>query len=125
MIVTAFAQLRFAASLLSGRRFSVRGLRRTVADLRATIEEFGIPTEEARDLLTARAETDPDVIRHMAESRLKKAVRTAAERTPFYADLFNDAEKAAPNALAITRETLAPLDAKERETLMALLEKLR
>ena len=35
------------------------------------------------------------------------------------------AEKAAPNALAITRETLAPLDAKERETLVALLSKLR
>ena len=35
------------------------------------------------------------------------------------------AEKAAPNALAITRETLAPLDAKERETLMGLLNKLR
>jgi MarR family transcriptional regulator, lower aerobic nicotinate degradation pathway regulator len=35
------------------------------------------------------------------------------------------AEKAAPNALAITRETLAPLDAKERETLMALLDRLR
>jgi MarR family transcriptional regulator, lower aerobic nicotinate degradation pathway regulator len=35
------------------------------------------------------------------------------------------AEKAAPNALAITRETLAPLDAKEREVLMGLLEKLR
>lgn len=35
------------------------------------------------------------------------------------------AEKVAPNALAITRETLAPLDAKERETLMALLDKLR
>jgi MarR family transcriptional regulator, lower aerobic nicotinate degradation pathway regulator len=35
------------------------------------------------------------------------------------------AEKTAPNALAITRETLAPLDAKERETLMALLDKLR
>src|ERR1700709_1156042 len=34
-------------------------------------------------------------------------------------------EKAAPNALAITRETLAPLDAKEREMLMGLLEKLR
>ena len=34
-------------------------------------------------------------------------------------------EKAAPNALAITRETLAPLDAKERETLMALLDRLR
>jgi DNA-binding MarR family transcriptional regulator len=35
------------------------------------------------------------------------------------------AEKAAPNALAITRETLAPLDAKERETLLGLLGKLR
>jgi len=35
------------------------------------------------------------------------------------------AEKAVPNALAITRETLAPLDAKERETLVALLSKLR
>ena len=35
------------------------------------------------------------------------------------------AEKAAPNALAITRETLAPLDAKERETFVALLGKLR
>jgi len=30
-----------------------------------------------------------------------------------------------PNALAITRETLAPLDAREREALMALLGKLR
>ncbi|MGV7213809.1 MarR family winged helix-turn-helix transcriptional regulator [Bradyrhizobium sp. UFLA05-112] len=35
------------------------------------------------------------------------------------------AEKVAPNALAITRETLAPLDAKERELLMGLLNKLR
>jgi len=35
------------------------------------------------------------------------------------------AENAAPNALAISRETLAPLDAKERETLIALLDKLR
>ena len=35
------------------------------------------------------------------------------------------AEKAAPNALAISRETLAPLDAREREVLMGLLGKLR
>jgi len=34
-------------------------------------------------------------------------------------------EKVAPQALAVTRETLAPLDARERETLMALLNKLR
>ena len=35
------------------------------------------------------------------------------------------AEKVAPHALAITRETLAPLDVKEREMLMGLLNKLR
>ena len=35
------------------------------------------------------------------------------------------AEKLAPNAIAITRETLAPLDAKERELLIGLLSKLR
>ena len=35
------------------------------------------------------------------------------------------ADKTAANALAISRETLAPLDAKERETLLALLNKLR
>jgi MarR family transcriptional regulator, lower aerobic nicotinate degradation pathway regulator len=35
------------------------------------------------------------------------------------------AEKAVPNAHAITRETLAPLDAREREILVALLGKLR
>jgi MarR family transcriptional regulator, lower aerobic nicotinate degradation pathway regulator len=35
------------------------------------------------------------------------------------------ADKAAPQALAITRETLAPLDAKEREVFVTLLGKLR
>ena len=35
------------------------------------------------------------------------------------------AEKAAPHALAISREMLASLNARERETLMVLLNKLR
>ena len=35
------------------------------------------------------------------------------------------AETAAPRAHAISKQTLAPLDAKERETLVALLNKLR
>ncbi|WP_407176152.1 MarR family winged helix-turn-helix transcriptional regulator [Bradyrhizobium sp. STM 3562] len=35
------------------------------------------------------------------------------------------ADKVAPSALAVSKETLAPLDAKERETLLALLSKLR
>jgi MarR family transcriptional regulator, lower aerobic nicotinate degradation pathway regulator len=35
------------------------------------------------------------------------------------------AEKVAANALAISKETLAPLDPREREMLVSLLEKLR
>src|SRR3974390_814144 len=35
------------------------------------------------------------------------------------------AEKAVPNALAISKETLAPLDASERVTLVAMIGKLR
>src|SRR5581483_8346943 len=35
------------------------------------------------------------------------------------------AEKLAANALAVSKETLAPLDAQERETLVALLGKLK
>ena len=35
------------------------------------------------------------------------------------------AERIAPNALAISKETLAPLDPRERETLVTLLNKLR
>ncbi|UPK39465.1 MarR family winged helix-turn-helix transcriptional regulator [Bradyrhizobium sp. 186] len=67
------------------------------------------------DRLTARGLTetsqDPDDGRRLLVSLTRAGQQVA--------------EKVAPNALAITRETLAPLDAKERETLMALLNKLR
>ena len=67
------------------------------------------------DRLTARGLTetssDPDDGRRLLVS-LTRAGQQAVE-------------KASPNALTITRETLAPLDAKEREMLMGLLDKLR
>jgi MarR family transcriptional regulator, lower aerobic nicotinate degradation pathway regulator len=67
------------------------------------------------DRLTARGltETSPDL--EDGRRLLVSITRTGQQVV----------EKAAPNALAITRETLAPLDAKERETLMGLLGKLR
>ena len=67
------------------------------------------------DRLTARGLTetspDPDDGR-----RLQVSLTRAGQQM---------AEKGAPHAHAISKETLAPLDAKERETLMALLGKLR
>jgi MarR family transcriptional regulator, lower aerobic nicotinate degradation pathway regulator len=67
------------------------------------------------DRLTARGLTetssDPEDGRRLLVSLTRAGQQTA--------------EKAALNALAITKETLAPLDARERETLFALLAKLR
>jgi MarR family transcriptional regulator, lower aerobic nicotinate degradation pathway regulator len=67
------------------------------------------------DRLTARGltETSPDP--EDGRRLLVSLTRTGQQLT----------EKAASNALAISKETLAPLDAKERETLLALLNKLR
>jgi MarR family transcriptional regulator, lower aerobic nicotinate degradation pathway regulator len=67
------------------------------------------------DRLTARGltETNPDP--DDGRRRLVSLTRAGQQL----------AEKAAPNALAITKETLAPLDPKEREMLVALLSKLR
>jgi len=68
-----------------------------------------------RDRLTARGltETSPDP---EDGRRLLVSLTRAGQQL---------AEKAVPNALAITKETLAPLDAREGETLVALLSKLR
>ena len=67
------------------------------------------------DRLTARGLTetspDPDDGRRLVVSLTRAGQQLA--------------DKVAPNALAITKETLAPLDAKERDTLMALLSRLR
>jgi MarR family transcriptional regulator, lower aerobic nicotinate degradation pathway regulator len=67
------------------------------------------------DRLTARGltETSPDPVD--GRRLLVSLTRTGQQL----------AEKAAPNALAISKETLAPLDTRERETLLALLNKLR
>ena len=67
------------------------------------------------DRLTARGLTETSADPEDGRRLLVSLTRAGAQM----------AEKAAPNALAITRETLAPLDARERETLMALLNKLR
>src|SRR6201994_4723247 len=67
------------------------------------------------DRLTARGLTetapDPEDGRRLLVSLTRAGAQTA--------------EKAATSALAISKETLAPLEPKERDTLFALLNKLR
>ncbi|HEY7844122.1 MAG TPA: MarR family winged helix-turn-helix transcriptional regulator [Bradyrhizobium sp.] len=67
------------------------------------------------DRLTARGLTETSADPEDGRRLLVSLTRAGAQM----------AEKAAASALAISKETLAPLDTKERETLFALLNKLR
>jgi DNA-binding MarR family transcriptional regulator len=67
------------------------------------------------DRLTARGLTETCADPHDGRRLVVSLTRTGLQLV----------EKTAPNALAISKETLAPLDAKERETLVGLLGKLR
>src|ERR1700742_4040558 len=70
------------------------------------------PTQWAA--LAKLAETGPCSQNQLGRRLLVSLTRAGAQT----------AEKAAANALAISKETLAPLEPKERETLFALLNKL-
>ncbi len=90
MLSTAARQLRYAASVLSGGRFDVAGLRATVADLRDTIDELGDPGHDARELLPGGEAADPEIQQAMAQRRVRQAVRRAAEETAYYRLLFSE-----------------------------------
>lgn len=53
MFETAYAQLRFAASLLLARLFHRPSLNRLVTALIATRQTFGAPTAAAHEMLSA------------------------------------------------------------------------
>ncbi len=53
MLETGFAQIRFAASILFGTRFSLRSLDHLITSLQATQREFGFLRSEGRDLLVS------------------------------------------------------------------------
>ena len=76
----------------------------------------GCRHHQGRDRPAHRPRPDRDQSRPEDGRRLLVSLTRAGQQL---------AEKAVPNALAITKETLAPLDARERETLVALLSKLR
>ncbi|MEU4231743.1 AMP-binding protein [Nonomuraea sp. NPDC026600] len=90
MFGTMVRQIRYGMALLRGGRLDPAGLRATVADLRATIEEFGEPGEEAGALLPGGVDPDLEIRRTMADRRLRKTVRQAAARVPYYRHWFRE-----------------------------------
>lgn len=87
MFDAGFAQLRFAASILFGTRFSLRSLDRLIAALQATEREFGVLGAEGRDLLGS-PQLDEETRRAMQLRRFRAQAVRAAHETRYYQCLF-------------------------------------
>ena len=87
MLEAGFAQMRFAASILFGTRFSLRSLDRLIASLQATQREFGALGSEGRDLL-ANPQLDEETRRAMQLRRFRSQAVRAARETGYYQRLF-------------------------------------
>ncbi|PKV83254.1 phenylacetate--CoA ligase family protein [Streptomyces sp. TLI_146] len=116
MFGTMIRQIQYGAQMLRGGRLTVSGLEGTVADLRATIEEFGEPGEEAAVMLPGGTEPDPQIQRTMADRRLKLTVRQAAAHVPYYRRLFAELGLS-PHDLSL--DTLALLPPTPKSALRA------
>jgi phenylacetate-coenzyme A ligase PaaK-like adenylate-forming protein len=87
MLEAGCAQLRFAASLLFGARFSLRAFDRMITALQETQREFGSGSAEGKELLSGP--TLDDETRQEAQLRRFRAQATrAAHETDYYGRLF-------------------------------------
>jgi phenylacetate-coenzyme A ligase PaaK-like adenylate-forming protein len=87
MLETAFAQLRFAASLFFGTRFSLHSLDQLLNALRDTRREFGAIGAEGPALLGTPA-LDDETRRTMQLRRFRTQAVRAARETRYYQRLF-------------------------------------
>src|ERR1041385_5454883 len=87
MIETAFAQLRFAASMLFGWRFSQRSFDKIIDAMLATRREFGSIGAEGAELLSGPT-LDEETRRDMQLRRFREQATRAARHTQYYRELF-------------------------------------
>lgn len=87
MIEVAFAQLRLAASLALGVRFSQRSLNRIIDSLQSTRREFGAIERSGAELVQGPT-LDPASLREIHLRRFRSQARRAAQETVYYGDLF-------------------------------------
>src|SRR5262245_34632749 len=87
MLETAFAQLRFAASIVFGVPFSARSLDRIVDGLLATQHEFGAIGSEGAELLDGPP-VDEETRREVQTRRVRAQAVRGAHETAYYARLF-------------------------------------
>jgi phenylacetate-CoA ligase len=90
MFETAIAQLRFGASVVSGRRLHPRSVERIVAAMRETHREFGSLGSDVDELL-AGPSLDKETREAMQARRFRALARRAAAETTAYRGVFEDA----------------------------------
>ena len=115
MIETAFAQLRFAASVVFGTRFSLRSLGRLIAAMRDTQREFGTIGPEGADLLDGPT-LDDETRRAVQLRRFRSQAVRAARETPYYQRLF---ERLDLNLTRLGYEEISRLPLTSKEALRA------
>ncbi len=111
MIETGLAQLRFAASIVFGTRFSLRSLDRLIAALRDTQHEFGAIGSEGAALLGSPT-LDEETRRTMQLRRFRSQAVRAARETAYYQRLFERLELE-PARLGYAEIARLPLTPKE------------
>ncbi len=115
MLETTLAQLRFAASLVFGMRFSPRSLEQLVDSLRATQHEFGTIDSEGATLLGGPT-LDEETRRAMQLRRFRTQAVRAARETAYYRRLF---ECLALDPARLRYEDIAHLPLTPKEDLRA------
>jgi phenylacetate-CoA ligase len=87
MFETGVRQLRMALSMVGGRPINPRNLERLVADAVATLEAFGSPGDDVREMLDGPF-ADPDGRRSFQEQALRRTARRLARLSPHYRARF-------------------------------------
>lgn len=113
MIEAGLAQLRFAASVVFGTRFSLRSLERLVASLRDTQHEFGTISDQGAELLGSPS-LDDETRQAMQLRRFRAQAVRAARETAYYHVLF---ERLALDPARLRYEDIARLPLTSKEAL--------
>jgi phenylacetate-coenzyme A ligase PaaK-like adenylate-forming protein len=87
MLEAGLAQLRLAASLLFGVRFSLRSFDCMIAALKETQREFGSVGQDGQELLSGPT-LDEETRREVQLRRFRAQARRAARETAYYKRLF-------------------------------------
>jgi phenylacetate-coenzyme A ligase PaaK-like adenylate-forming protein len=112
MFETGVRHLRFALSIVVGRRIDPRNVQRLVGDALATLEVHGAPGDDVHELLDGPF-ADPATRKDFQDRVLRRTVRRIARVSPYYEAVFK-AMDADPRELGIDTIDRVPVTTKQQ-----------